>query len=475
MLPCTDGKKFQNYGSDFIDNTMIGAAFAALFLFGGNHMIINIHAGHNPDGMTACGAIGYIKESTEARVVKERILQKLTAMGHEVYDCTCRNGSSQNDVLRKIVAACNAHEVDLDISIHFNAGGNRESDGNTTGTEVYVHSKTSAAALYAQKVVDRIGALGFRNRGIKQNPNLYVLRHTKSPAMLIECCFVDDPDDVALYSADRMADAIVAGITGQSIETTADTAKLAAMSQAEFVEWIGQLASADMQSSGILASVTAAQAILESAYGKSELALNALNLGGMKADLSGNTWPSAWDGRIYQKETAEQLDDGSYISIKADFRAYPSVSAYLADHSAYLRGAKNGSALRYEGIVGCKDYRMAFRILKDGNYATSHDYVDNLCAVVEKWNLTRFDCLEESDVIWCVSIADTYDEAVARAVAAAYPGSKTHRVKALDVGGVELWVASVADVWTKEQAEIARQQFAARGIVGTVHRIKILE
>ena len=438
-------------------------------------MKINIHAGHNPDGMTACGAIGYIKESTEARAVKERILQKLTAMGHEVYDCTCNDGRNQNDALRKIIVACNAHEVDLDISIHFNAGGNRESDGNTTGTEVYVYSKTSAAAPYARKVVDRIGALGFRNRGVKQNPNLYVLRHTKSPAMLIECCFVDDPDDVALYNADRMADAIVAGITGLEAETTEDAAKLAAMSQAGFVEWIGQLASADMKSSGILASVTVAQAILESAYGKSELALNALNLGGMKADLSGNTWPSAWDGRIYQKETAEQLDDGSYISIRENFRAYPSVSAYLADHSAYLRGAKNGSARRYEGIVGCKDYRMAFQILKDGNYATSHDYVDKLCRVVEKWSLTRFDGQENPGVIWCVSIADTYDKAVAEAVAAAYPVSKTHRVKALDVGGVELWVVSVADVWTRDRAVAEQRKFADVKIFGAIHKVKILE
>lgn len=438
-------------------------------------MKINIHAGHNPDGMIACGAIGYIKESTEARAVKERILQKLTAMGHEVYDCTCNDGSNQNDVLRKIVSACNEHEVDLDISIHFNTGGNRESDGNTTGTEIYVYSKTSAAAPYAQKVVDNIATFGFRNRGVKENSKLYVLRHTKSPAMLVECCFVDDPDDVALYSADRMADAIVAGITGLKAETTEDAAKLAAMSQAEFVEWIGKRASEDMKTSGILASVTAAQAILESAYGKSELALNALNLGGMKAELSGNTWESAWDGRIYQKETAEQLEDGSYISIKADFRAYPSVSAYLADHSAYLRGAKNGIELRYKWIVGCRDYRTAFQILKDGGYATSHNYVDNLCAVVKKWNLTRFDCTAELGVIWCVSIADTYDEAVAHAVAAAYPGSKTHRAKVLDVGGMELWVVSVADVWSKEQAETAWRKFAAQGIVGVVHKIKILK
>lgn len=370
---------------------------------------------------------------------------------------------------------CNSHDVDLDVSIHFNFGVKKAKDGKTTGVEVFVYSKESGAYIFAKKIADSISAIGFRNRGVKENPNFYVLKHTKAFALLIECCFVDDPDDVALYDADKMANAIVAGIVGVGAETVEDAAKLAAMNQSEFVEWIGQLASEDMKTSGILASVTTAQAILESAYGKSELALNALNLGGMKADLSGNIWSSGWDGRIYQKETAEQLDDGSYISIKADFRAYPSVSAYLADHSAYLRGAKNGSALRYEGIVGCKDYRMAFQILKDGNYATSHGYVDNLCAVVEKWNLTRFDRLEESDVIWCVSIADTYDKAVAEAVAAAYSGCKVHRVQALDAGGMEMWVASVEDVWTRDEAVVAQRQYASDGITGIIHKVKILE
>ena len=381
-------------------------------------MRINVHAGHNPDGMVACGAIGLIRESTEARAVKDRVITQLAAMGHTVRDCTCNNGTSQNDILQKIVAACNAQEADLDISIHFNAGAQTEADGHTTGTEVYVYSASSAAATYAQQVVDNIATLGFRNRGVKERTSLYVLRHTKAPAMLIECCFVDDPEDVALYNADRMAAAIVAGITGQAAETTADAAKLAAMSQAEFVDWIGQLAAADMQTSGILASVTAAQSILESGYGKSELALNALNLGGMKAELSGNTWPSAWDGKIYTKDTAEQEPDGTYITIKADFRAYPSVSAYLADHSAYLAGAKKGDSLRYAGIVGCKDYRKAFQILKDGGYATSLDYVDKLCAVVEKWNLTRYDCdtpVGQSEIYW-LSAADVFTEAEADAV-----------------------------------------------------------
>ena len=354
-------------------------------------MRINIHAGHNPDGMAACGAVGLIRESTEARAVKDRVVAQLTAMGHTVHDCTCNNGTGKEDVLKRIVAACNSHEVDLDVSIHFNAGAQAEADGKTTGTEVLVYNNTSRAVPWAQQIADSIAALGYRNRGVKERQNLYVLKHTKAPALLVECCFVDDPEDVSLYNADRMAAAIVAGITGQAAETTADAARLAAMSREEFVEYIGQLAAADMQTSGILASVTAAQSILESGYGKSELALQALNLGGMKAELSGNTWASAWDGRVYIKDTAEQREDGSYYTITAAFRSYPSVAAYLADHSAYLAGARAGSDLRYAGVVGCRDYRQAFQILKDGGYASSLDYVNKLCAVVERWNLTRFD------------------------------------------------------------------------------------
>lgn len=391
-------------------------------------MRINVHAGHNPDGMVACGAIGLIRESTEARAVKDRVITQLAAMGHTVRDCTCNNGTSQNDILQKIVAVSNAQEADLDISIHFNAGAQTEADGHTTGAEVYVYSTSSAAVTYAQQVVDNIATLGFRNRGVKERTSLYVLRLTKAPAMLIECCFVDDPEDVALYNADRMAAAIVAGITGQAAETTADAAKLASMSQAEFVDWIGKLAAENMKTSGILASVTTAQSILESGYGKSELALNALNLGGMKAELSGNTWPSRWDGKIYTKDTAEQEPDGTYITIKADFRAYPSVAAYLADHSAYLAGAKKGNFLRYAGIVGCTDYRKAFQILKDGEYATSLEYVDKLCAVVEKWDLTRYDGASpvgQSEIYW-LSAADVFTEAEADVVKAqlekAWPG-----------------------------------------------------
>ena len=42
-----------------------------------NQLKINIHAGHNPDGKIACGAVGFIKESTEARNIKNKVISML--------------------------------------------------------------------------------------------------------------------------------------------------------------------------------------------------------------------------------------------------------------------------------------------------------------------------------------------------------------------------------------------------------------
>ena len=189
-------------------------------------MKINVHAGHNPDGKVACGAVGLIKESTENRKVKNEVIRMLKALGHTVYDCTVDNGTSQANVLTNIVKKCNAHEVDLDVSIHFNSGASdAKGNGKTTGTEVLVYSAKSKAKQYAKNVCAAIAELGFANRGVKTNANLYVLRKTDAPAMLIECCFVDDKDDVSIYDYRTMAEAIVYGITGERYNETSDDAE----------------------------------------------------------------------------------------------------------------------------------------------------------------------------------------------------------------------------------------------------------
>ena len=170
------------------------------------------------------------------------------------------------------------------------------------------------------------------------------------------------------------------------------------LSEADAIKKVGALFTADMKKSGILASVSLAQFILESGYGKSELAQNANNCFGMKKSLSGNTWAgSSWDGKsVYTKKTQEDDGTGKLYTITADFRKYPCVEDSIADHSAYLLGAMNGSKQRYAGLKGCTDYKKAVQIIKDGGYATSTTYVTNLCNIIERWNLTQYDVKEAS-------------------------------------------------------------------------------
>ena len=168
---------------------------------------------------------------------------------------------------------------------------------------------------------------------------------------------------------------------------------LKGIGEAAVIQKVGPLFTADMEKSGILASVTAAQFILESGYGQTDLAQGANNCFGMKKSLSGNTWPgSTWDGKsVYTKNTKEDDGTGNLYTEKADFRKYPCVEDSIGDHSAYLLGAKDGSALRYAGLKGERNYKKAIQIIKDGGYATDTKYVSKICSIIERWNLTALD------------------------------------------------------------------------------------
>lgn len=171
--------------------------------------IYNVHAGHCPQGQGASGAGGIFYESIENRKVKDAVIEGLKGLGHTVHDCTVNYATSKNGCLNAIVAMCNAHNVDLDISIHFNA-----STGAGHGVEVLCYD--TGTQDVAQSICNTISALGFRNRGVKYRRDLCVLNSTKAPAILIECCFCDNQADANIYNANTMAQAIVKGITGQA-------------------------------------------------------------------------------------------------------------------------------------------------------------------------------------------------------------------------------------------------------------------
>ena len=172
---------------------------------------------------------------------------------------------------------------------------------------------------------------------------------------------------------------------------TEDISPLKGLDHEAFIEYVGTLAKADMKKTGILASITIAQSILESAWGQSELSLKANNLFGMKASLSGNSWGSEWDGKIYAKYSPEEMKDGSVQQFLSDFRAYDDPAKSIKDHSDYLCRAKKGSELRYKGLKGETDYKKAIQIIKDGGYATDSGYVNKIIDIIEKYDLDIWD------------------------------------------------------------------------------------
>lgn len=180
----------------------------------------NVHGGHN---RIVPGASHYLDEVTEDRRITAGVISMLRSSGHTAYDCTDDAGKTVGANLANIVAKCNTHSADLDISIHQNAAKVDPGDGKTKGVEVFVYSTSSKAYAAAGRVCAKLAALGFTNRGVKISTGLYVLKHTKSPAMLIEVGFVDDKDDVNLYNkvgVNAICKAIAEGILNSSVTST---------------------------------------------------------------------------------------------------------------------------------------------------------------------------------------------------------------------------------------------------------------
>ncbi|MCH4166770.1 MAG: N-acetylmuramoyl-L-alanine amidase [Megasphaera sp.] len=136
------------------------------------------------------------------------------------YDLGClvkerleRNGIAvvlgQNDDLYAVCDEANQEEVDVFVSIHFNAFNTR-----ATGTETLV-SGTANSLMLGHCIQSNIKAvLCLPDRGLKERPGLFVLRNTAMPAVLAEVCFVDNDYDIKRYMgrAEEVASAIATGI-----------------------------------------------------------------------------------------------------------------------------------------------------------------------------------------------------------------------------------------------------------------------
>ena len=154
-------------------------------------MKIAVRGGHCPK---VTGAVAILNELTEDRKVKDSVIKYLKSLGHSVLDVTPPDSTNTSNAdLSYGVSKANEWGADLFVSIHFNKAYN--SYNGAIGSEVWVYSNFDIA----KRVVDGLGSLGFKNRGQKVSTEFYELNSTKMNAMIVEVCFVEATEDVALY------------------------------------------------------------------------------------------------------------------------------------------------------------------------------------------------------------------------------------------------------------------------------------
>ena len=176
-------------------------------------MKISVRGGHCP---RIPGASKFIDELTEDRKVKDSVIKYLKQLGCDVLDVTPPDVTTKSSHdLSYGVDKANNWGADLFVSIHFNKAYDVYND--PLGSEVCVHSTFDIA----QRVVNGLSSLGFKNRGQKVRTNLYELSHTNMKAMIIEVCFVESIADVGLYKKlghDLIGKTIAESIVGKKIE-----------------------------------------------------------------------------------------------------------------------------------------------------------------------------------------------------------------------------------------------------------------
>lgn len=152
----------------------------------------------------------------------------------------------------------------------------------------------------------------------------------------------------------------------------------------QFLKKIADDAQEIGQKEGIYASVMMAQAILESGSGNSLLSSEPNhNLFGIKGSYKGSS---------VTFNTLEQDSSGQSYQIRAQFRKYPSYKESLEDYADLIKNGLTGNPDFYKPTwkSETKDYKEATKYL-EGRYATDRQYSQKLNAIIEAYDLKKYD------------------------------------------------------------------------------------
>lgn len=156
------------------------------------------------------------------------------------------------------------------------------------------------------------------------------------------------------------------------------------MTKQEFITQVAKYVQKYASSYGILVhSPIIAQAILESGWGESKLSSLYHNYFGLKCG-------SKWKGKSVNMTTQEEYIEGTYTTIKDNFRVYASMEEGVKGYFEFIQLS------RYHNLRGIKDPKKYLETIKADGYATSSKYVENLLKVITQYNLTKYDETEDT-------------------------------------------------------------------------------
>ncbi|MEQ1746760.1 MAG: glucosaminidase domain-containing protein [Saprospiraceae bacterium] len=150
----------------------------------------------------------------------------------------------------------------------------------------------------------------------------------------------------------------------------------------DYVGLYKEAAVSEMQRTGIPASIKLAQGIIESASGRSELALTANNHFGIKC---GNNWT----GKVHNKKDDDRDPGGNLV--ESCFRKYNTPQESFFDHSEFLRDPRKSNRYGFLFNLDRRDYKSWARGLQSSGYATSPLYADQLIDLIERLRLYEHD------------------------------------------------------------------------------------
>lgn len=149
-----------------------------------------------------------------------------------------------------------------------------------------------------------------------------------------------------------------------------------------FIHTIAPIAQNLQREYGVLASISMAQAILESEYGQSELAADYYNLYGVKTDAS--------DPEGVNFVTKEFVND-EWIEIVDRFKVYSSWEQSMRSHAELIYYGTSWNESHYAAVLAGQTYQEQAQGLQSSGYATDPDYATKIIEMIEVWELYQYD------------------------------------------------------------------------------------